>query len=205
MKNTKLLFIVALLVVIVSMMYTFSGQEPEVDYVQIIQQARETKNDYLANEKDSPLTEADKKTFKGLDYYPVDENYKVEAKIERFDAKEVVIMPTSDGKEKRYKKYAYAKFNIMETSVALVLYQPVQKPNDLLFLPFADETSALETYGSGRYLDFDIPEGESIEIDFNLAYNPYCAYSDKFSCPLPPRENFLSVAIKAGEKNYTKN
>ena len=114
-------------------------------------------------------------------------------------------MPTSDGKEKHYKKYAYARFELKGEVFQLVLFRPLQKPDNLLFLPFADGTSALETYGAGRYLDFEIPVDNELIIDFNLAYNPYCVFSDKYSCPLPPKENFLAVAIEAGEKNFLKN
>lgn len=205
MKNTRILLFVACLVVIGSIIYTFSDTGEDISYTELIQQERNEKDEFLRNSADSPLTVADKKEFEGLSYYPVDKTYKVKATLALLTAREIVTMPTSDGKEKQYKKYAYAKFQLGGEALRLVLYQSVQKPDDQLFLPFADGTSALETYGAGRYLDFEIPDNNELIIDFNLAYNPYCAYSDKFSCPLPPKENFLSVAIKAGEKNYLKN
>ena len=205
MKNTRILLFVAVLVVIGSIIYTFSGVGNDIPYRELIQQERGDKDNFLRTSPESPLTEADKKEFRGLNYYPVDETFKVRATLELILAEEVVAMPTSDGKEKHYRKYAYAKFKLGNKALQLVLFQPMQKPDDLLFLPFADGTSALETYGAGRYLDFDMPEDNELTIDFNLAYNPYCAYSDKYSCPLPPKENFLAVAIEAGEKNYLKN
>ncbi len=205
MKNTKLLFVAALIVVIISIMFTFTGQESDQNYVQEIEQERIIKDEFMASSKESPLTDADKEEFTGLFYFPVDEKFKVEADIERITTGERISMATSDGKVKHYKKYAYVTFTIDGIPLKLVLYQPAQPPNNLLFLPFADKTSADETYGGGRYLDFDLPRGDAMEIDFNLAYNPYCVFSDDYSCPLPPRENVLAVAIKAGEKNYTKN
>ena len=205
MKNTRILLLVAGLVVIGSIVYTFVGAGSSVPYPELIQQERRDKDDFLRTSPESPLEEADKKKFQGLDYYPVDETFKVSATLEFIPSKEVVTMPTSDGKDKQYRKYAYARFQLNNKALQLVLYQPMQKPDNLLFLPFADGTSALETYGAGRYLDFEMPDDDELTIDFNLAYNPYCAYNDKYSCPLPPRENFLAIAIEAGEKNFLKN
>ena len=203
MKNTRWLKIAAALVVVISLVYTFTGNESEVDYQALIAGERAEKDQYFLRGEDSPLTEADKQTFTGLSYFPVNQQYKVMATLEHFDHEELVSMPTSDGKAKDYRKYAIARFTIEEKALQLTLFEPVENKEELIFLPFADETSADETYGAGRYLDFAIPTGDRLEIDFNLAYNPYCAYSDKFSCPLPPRNNYLPVAILAGEKNYS--
>ncbi len=205
MKNTRILSITAGLVVVGSIIYTFSGDSNVMPYVERIQKERADKDTYLLSSKESPLSEEDKRNFQGLSYYPVDELFKVKASLELMPGREIVTMPTSDGKEKQYRKFANARFELKGKMLQLVVYEPLQKLDDLLFLPFADGTSALETYGAGRYLDFEVPDGNELIIDFNLAYNPYCAYSDKYSCPLPPKENFLSVAIEAGEKNYLKN
>ncbi|MDN5212841.1 DUF1684 domain-containing protein [Fulvivirgaceae bacterium BMA12] len=205
MKNTRILSITAGLVVVGSIIYTFSGDNNVIPYAERIQKERADKDTYLLTSKESPLSEEDKRNFQGLSYYPVNELFKVKASLELIPAREIVTMPTSDGKEKRYRKFANARFELKGKMLQLVVYEPLQKLDNLLFLPFADGTSALETYGAGRYLDFEVPDGDELIIDFNLAYNPYCAYSDKYSCPLPPRENFMSIAIEAGEKNYLKN
>ena len=205
MKNTRILSITAGLVVVGSIIYTFSGDSNVIPYVERIQKERADKDTYLLTSKESPLSEEDKRNFQGLSYYPVNELFKVKARLELIPAREIVTMPTSDGKEKPYRKFAVASFELNGEMQRLVVFQPIQKPDNLLFLPFADGTSALETYGAGRYLDFEMPDGTELTIDFNMAYNPYCAYSEKYSCPLPPKENFMSITIEAGEKNYLKN
>jgi uncharacterized protein (DUF1684 family) len=115
------------------------------------------------------------------------------------------VLPTSDGEEKQYKEYAYAEFSLDGEKNKLLILEiiDVGPYRGTLFLAFADATSANETYGAGRYLDLKkVPGATSVTLDFNKAYNPYCAYSDKFSCPFPPKENVLKVAVKAGEKSF---
>ena len=117
----------------------------------------------------------------------------------------MILLPASDGKERKYLPYAYAEFELDKEHCKLLILEIVDDPqnNGMLFLAFADATSASETYGAGRYLEVKKVRGaSSILLDFNQAYNPYCAYSEKYSCPLPPRENILKVAIRAGEKKY---
>jgi uncharacterized protein (DUF1684 family) len=115
------------------------------------------------------------------------------------------VLTTSTGEEERYLDYAWAIFDLDGTEHRLLVLEIMSMgPNrGKLFLAFADETSARETYGGGRYLDLKkIPAATTIELDFNKAYNPYCAYNENYSCPLPPPENLLKVAILAGEKSY---
>ena len=117
----------------------------------------------------------------------------------------MIVLPTSDGKEKKYLEHAYAEFELDGIVNKLLIMEITEAGpyRGTLYLAFADETSAHETYGAGRYLDLKkVPGASSILLDFNKAYNPYCAYSDSFSCPFPPKENILKVAIKAGEKSY---
>jgi uncharacterized protein (DUF1684 family) len=116
-----------------------------------------------------------------------------------------MVLNTSDGKTQRYLEYAYAEFDLNDFKNRLLILEMIDMGpfRGKLFLAFGDATSALETYGAGRYLDVQkVPGGKTITLDFNKAYNPYCAYNDTFSCPLPPPENLLKVAIKAGEKTY---
>ena len=126
--------------------------------------------------------------------------------MEKFDQKDTVIFPTSSSKMKRYIKYAKASFSLDGKKHALILYRmtEVKKPEyaKLVFLPFTDLTSNNETYGGGRYLDLEITEDKTMMIDFNLCYQPYCAYSHNgWSCPIPPKENFVNAKIMAGVKN----
>jgi uncharacterized protein (DUF1684 family) len=116
----------------------------------------------------------------------------------------MVVLPTSDGIEKKYLEYAFAEFELDNVLSKLLILEIAEgEYKGVLFLAFADETSTKETYGAGRYLELKkTPGASSITLDFNEAYNPYCAYSDKFSCPFPPKENLLKVPVRAGEKKY---
>nr|WP_262916132.1 DUF1684 domain-containing protein [Pedobacter montanisoli] len=164
------------------------------------------KEDFITNEH-SPLKEAD---LKYLDFFEADPTYKVIAKVKLLSNEKPFKMPTYAGTTAEYIKYAVLSMQVHNQPVQLTLYKNValsQNPvyKDYLFLPFTDQTNNKETYGGGRYMDLktsDIVKGK-IEIDFNKAYNPYCAYSDGYRCPIPPEENDLSLAIKAGEKKYT--
>ncbi|MDP5169658.1 MAG: DUF1684 domain-containing protein [Bacteroidia bacterium] len=148
-------------------------------------------------------------TFTGNSYYPIDPAYKVLARVELTPGGEVFEIPTSNPeRNKKYTRYAILHFtwegqeHTLEVYRSVVL-QGVRKYKDHLFLPFTDLTSGEDTYGGGRYLDLEVPDGETIVIDFNLAYNPYCAYrSDGWACPVPPVANRLSMAVKAGMKEY---
>jgi uncharacterized protein len=148
---------------------------------------------------------------KYISFYPVNEEFRVSASFEQSKDHSLFTMMTSSGKEKKYLKYGLVKFKIHDTLRRLYIYQSIdlmkqKKYRDYLFIPFGDATSGFTSYGGGRYMDFeigDIKNGHLI-VDFNKAYNPYCAYTTRYNCPIPPRENILKVAITAGEKNYGK-
>jgi uncharacterized protein (DUF1684 family) len=144
-------------------------------------------------------------------FYPVNEKYRVYARFEKLTDTAGFIMKTSGEKRSKYLRYGLLHFSIDKKPFTLTIYQneklmtdPVYK--DYLFVPFTDLTSGKESYGGGRYLDFFMNDikNNSLEIDFNKAYNPYCAYATGFNCPIPPVENDLPVSIKAGEKNFAK-
>ncbi|RYG51587.1 MAG: DUF1684 domain-containing protein [Chitinophagaceae bacterium] len=151
----------------------------------------------------------DKKLFR---FYPVNEAYKVNAKVIKIPNSAWFNMETSGSLKKTFRVYAILQFVIHDTIVKLPIYQSqgllaLEKYKSLLFLPFTDLTSGEETYAAGRYIDLSLEDikNDSLTIDFNKAYNPYCAYvSGKYNCPIPPKENQLSVAIPAGEKNFAK-
>lgn len=158
-------------------------------------------------ESNSPLKEAD---LKDLHFYDADSSYKVLAIVELLKNEKVFKMPTYDGTSKEFYRFAKIKFSLNGKDTEMTLYKNVALASnpayrDLLFLPFTDETNNKETYGGGRYIDLSSKEiiDNKIEVDFNKAYNPYCAYSDGYRCPVPPEENDLSLEIKAGEKLYT--
>jgi hypothetical protein len=156
----------------------------------------------------SPLKEAD---LTYLRFFDPDSAYKVVANFVKAPKSKPFSMPTYSGIQKEYVKYGELHFRINSQDLSLSVYQSLslrQQPmyRDYLFIPFKDATSAHETYGGGRYMDIrmgDIKEGD-YTLDFNKAYNPYCAYSDGYNCPIPPKENSLLIKVMAGEKNFAK-
>lgn len=205
MKAKSIIVILVVSVGVLSIFYSFQNSgEDEKAYRERIENEREEKDNFMRNSPESPFFEI-KNKFKTLNYFPVDINYKIIASLNPVSQRDVVVLPTSDGKEQHYLKYAYAEFELAGATNTLLILEVMdigpQRGN--LFLAFGDDTSARETYGAGRYLDIrKVPGSSTITLDFNQAYNPYCAYTNKYSCPLPPAENLLSVAIMAGEKNY---
>lgn len=162
--------------------------------------------DYADKEK-SPLMEDDLKNFKALDFFPINDKYIVEATFVRTKKEKVFKMKTSTDRMPLYKKYGELYFIIDGINCKLNVYQNIdliKKPgfDDYLFLPFSDLTSGKESYVGGRYVDLRIQKGKIWEIDFNKAYNPYCAYNYKYSCPIVPLENDLKVEIFAGVKKF---
>ena len=167
-------------------------------------------NREYANPEESPLDEKDLKVFNGLEFFPVDSNYIVKAEFVRTPAEPPFAMKTSTGRLPIYVKYGELYFELKGKAMQLNLYQNqelVKDPEyfDYLFLPFTDLSNGNETYDGGRYIDFRIPESNEVILDFNRAYNPYCAYSGKYSCPVPPEENSLDVEIFAGVKSFDKH
>ncbi|MFT3796047.1 DUF1684 domain-containing protein [Flavobacterium sp.] len=161
----------------------------------------------FADSLKSPLTTEDRRNFHGLDFYTPDAKYFVNAKFKRIKDEKPFEMKTSTNRLPMYVKYGELTFTLEGKSCKLNVYQNVELVKkkeyvDYLFLPFSDLTSGNETYIGGRYIDLKIPKGDTMAIDFNQAYNPYCAYNHKYSCPIVPLENDLPVAIKAGVKKF---
>jgi uncharacterized protein len=164
---------------------------------------RKEKDEFFRKDLDSPILPEQRSTFKGLNYYVADKGYKVAARLERFDKPELVLITTSTGSRQSYIKYGTMKFTVKGAQLQLTVYKSAEDPFAMsLFTPFSDETSGSETYDTGRYLDLEEDGGDNYELDFNQAYNPYCAYNDQYNCPIPPCENKLPVNILAGEKKY---
>lgn len=164
-------------------------------------------NEEFADAKKSPLTEEDRLAFSELDFFPIDENFIVEAKFIKSTNEKSFAMKTTTDRAPLYVKYGEISFNLYGEKFKLNVYQNlelIKKPGfkKHLFLPFSDLTSGNETYIGGRYIDMEIPKGKTIIIDFNQAYNPYCAYNYKYSCPIVPLENDLATHINAGVKKF---
>ena len=171
---------------------------------EVLKYQKELNESYL-NPESSPLKEDELKDFKGLNFYPYNEKFVVKATLEKLENQPVFKMPTSGTNKPDYKRYGILHFTIDNKKFQLEVYQNLDliKMKDYkkhLFLPFIDETSGNETYGAGRYLDIEIPDGSEIVLDFNKAYHPYCAYTIGYSCPITPDVNFLKTEILAGVK-----
>jgi uncharacterized protein len=204
MKRSNLLLALGLVAVVVLIIYSLQGGKSAADYQDFIAKERKDKEEFMKSGDESPFLK-DTVTFQGLKYFPANEKYNIKAKLEPIEEKKVVLLGTSDGKEQKYLEYAYAIFDLdgVKNKLLILELMDMGALRGKLFLAFADATSGIETYGAGRYLDVKkVAAATSIELDFNLAYNPYCAYNENFSCPFPPKENILKVAILAGEKSY---
>lgn len=158
----------------------------------------------------SPLKDIDRKGFKGLDFFKFDSTYIVKATLKRAPTSDWFNMKTTTDRVSKERVYGILSFELKGKEYKLNIYQgedlmQTQGFEDYLFLPFLDKTNGLESYGGGRYIDATIPEGNVLIIDFNEAYNPYCAYNDKYSCPIVPRINYLETRIEAGVKAFAKN
>ena len=203
MKSSTLLTILAGISIVAIFWYTANGND-DAEYKQRIENDRAEKDDFMRGGEESPFKDSTA-AFTGLKYFAPDLKFRITADLEPIEDRNMVVLQTSDGKEQRYIDYAWASFRIDGVSCKLKILEVIDSGpfKGTLFLAFADQTSALETYGAGRYLDVKkTPGATNITLDFNEAYNPYCAYNDNFSCPFPPKENLLNVPIMAGEKNY---
>ncbi len=163
------------------------------------------KADFVSN-PNSPLKEVD---LKNLQFYDADSTYSILAKVTLLQNEKVFKMPTYTGTTADYIRYAKLNFTVKGKPVQLTLYRNIALAanaayKDYLFLPFTDQTNGEETYGGGRYMDFKTTDiiDNKLQIDFNKAYNPYCAYSDGYRCPIPPEENDMNASITAGEKIF---
>ncbi len=206
MKKWRVFFLL-LLIAIAS---NSQGQKIEVNAIQDIKNWQEELNKEYKTRTTSPLYAADFKAFIGHDFFNIDTSYRVIAKMVLTNSKEEIPFSTSSKNVSIHYKYADVFFSLKGEKYELSVYQSkdlmkITTYADYLFLPFFDATTGYETYGAGRYIDLRIPvKGNKIIIDFNKAYNPYCAYSRLFSCPKVPAENELKTKILAGVK-YTAN
>jgi uncharacterized protein (DUF1684 family) len=169
---------------------------------QLVLAAREQKDQDLREVAESPLPEAERPNFRGLKYFDFDPAYRVEAELVPYSKPETIKMVTTKGDMDQYTQYGQFKFTLAGKDCTLDVFKSSRTEQTRLFLPFRDTTNGKETYGAGRYIDLEETTNNRYLLDFNLAYNPYCAYNERYSCPLPPPQNTLKVAIRAGEKTY---
>ncbi len=191
--------------IIILLLISFSActQEKDNSPITLAKEFQYKLNLEYADKDTSPLTKKDFKTFSSLDFYPINKDLIIEATFTRTPNEKPFEMVTTTSRLAKYVKYGIAKFVINGKKLQLNIYQNInlrdkEKYKEHLFLPFTDITNNTATYAAGRYVDLKIPKGDTILIDFNRAYNPYCAYNHKYSCPIPPEENNLDIEIKAG-------
>jgi uncharacterized protein (DUF1684 family) len=157
---------------------------------------RKQKDDFFLQSHHSPLTAEQRSAFTGLEYFPENPDLDLEVEVQEFPELEEVHIQTNTGDVQRYERYGRFKFDVQGEEAELTIYSNEHG----YFMPFADALAGKETYGAGRYLEPTPLGGGRFHVDFNLAYNPYCAYNAKWSCPITPAENRIKVAVRVGEK-----
>ncbi len=163
---------------------------------------QKAKDQFFAQDPHSPLLPEQRQHFQGLDYFPENPDLRFVLKVDEFseEDKEVIDIITSTGDLSPHIRWGTLTFAVDGEKATLTVYKGMSQ--ETFFLPFADTTCGKESYGAGRYLDV-VPSGpDSFLIDFNYAYNPYCAYNPHWSCPIPPADNRLKLPIRAGEKKF---
>jgi len=175
---------------------------PDTSYFEYVTKIRKDTDTFFKHSEDSPLTPEQKRSFEGLTNFPVNEELNLKIELHKNEHPEEVIILATKGDERKYLRFGYIEFTYEGKDNRLTVFKPPE--DDYLFIPFKDKTSGIESYGGGRYIELEpLPDG-LYTLDFNLAYIPYCAYNDRFSCTLVPSENFLEIKIPAGQMNYNK-
>jgi uncharacterized protein len=207
MSIARILLVLVAVAVFGIVVYTFLGNETtptaqSMNYAENLLAERKQKDDLYKTSAESPIE--DKANFDSLNYFAPNENYRLEAQIIPYtEPNTEAVIQMSDGTTEKYQKFGYAQFQINNEAHKLLIY----KHKTSLTIMFRDATAPIETYGGGRYIDFEESDVQDnkLMIDFNLAYNPYCAYNHTYACPIPPKENNLLVRIAAGERIFAKN
>jgi uncharacterized protein (DUF1684 family) len=185
----------------------FTACQTDKSYINSNSEYQKNQNDFFKDASRSPLKSKDLKDFKGLDFFSIDSSYIVKAKLFRTPNTSFFGMKTTTERITKERVFGILSFIIDNQPFELNVYQGESAGEEdvdanYLFLPFLDESNGLTTYGGGRYIDLYVPVGDTLIIDFNQAYNPFCAYNDKYSCPIVPRENYIPLNVTAGVKSF---
>ena len=198
-----LLFFIIALGACSSCVKNYSREQRE--YISLIKKLREEKNISFEKEDDSPFNHKSKVHFEPLKYYEVDPGFVFKSRLVEYPEKDTLKVYGTKGEERKAVRYGYVKFNYEKKEYKLNVYQGFTKDKQEYYsIWFTDQTTGNETYGVGRYLDFELKAQPDYiyTIDFNLSYNPYCAYSPEYSCAVPLKEDHIDLAVKAGEKKF---
>jgi uncharacterized protein (DUF1684 family) len=177
----------------------------ELEYIKSIEQERVETNDWMKNSPNSPFNFKGKVEFHPLNYFDVDPSFVFESKLYEYEEKDTVVIYGTKGEARYPVKFGYVKINYEGKDHKVTVYETTAKSGEKYYsIWFTDRTTNEESYGVGRYLNFTkIDDPENIyTIDFNLTYNPYCAYSKDFTCPIPSKDDYIDLAISAGEKKF---
>lgn len=178
-------------------------EEEEVEtWSRALARFRREKDEFFRTDAASPLPSDEKGHFPGLRYFDPDPSFRFDTRLQRHSDPASVMMATSKGSRQLFNRVGHFEMAIGGKAVRVQAYQSAERDDPGIFVPFRDGTSGKEGYGAARYLDLDVEHDDSYAVDFNYGYNPYCAYSEDYVCPLPPQENWLSVPIRAGEQKY---
>lgn len=202
-------FSLSLLIALSSCGQPEKSEQPNNDHDSVdiytleVRKDRLEKDKYLLSNPSTPIKASDMEFFKGLAYYDVDKAFAFESVLRRLPAPAEVTIATSKDRPRIMRHLGALPFTIDGKEYALQVFAPKDTSDgNYWFIPFTDATSGDETYGGGRYLDIDDIASDTVFVDFNYAYSPYCAYNERYDCPIPPPENALPVAIRAGERNF---
>ncbi len=172
------------------------------DWLDRLQDFRKEKDEFFATNHESPLAHGGSQQKTRLRYFPPDPKYKTTSKLNRYGSPGKITLTTSKGTRQQFHRLGFFEIEIDGKRVKLQAYKSAERESNDLFIPFRDGTSGKESYGSARYLDIEETPDDVYALDFNYAYNPYCAYSNEYTCPLPPKDNWLETRIPAGEMSY---
>ena len=195
-------------IILFSLLFISCGDKHNPDekkYMQEVQQYRQEKNDYMRNNPESPFNQDSTINFEPLNYYPVEPSFVFKSKLYVYPDKDTISVYGTKGEERKAIRYGYINFDFNSQPYKVNVYKGTTTQGEAYYsIWFTDRTTGDETYGVGRYIDFDInPDSDYVyTIDFNLAYNPYCAYSARYSCAIPTKEDYIDLAVTAGEKKY---
>ena len=203
LKSFVILTIVFCSICFVSCQKNYSPEQKK--YIQDIEKQRQDKDDFMKNSPESPFNQDKNASFHPLKYYIVDPDFVFKSRLYKYGIKDVIKIFGTKGEERKAVRFGYVKFNYKNTEYKIKVYEGTAKDSSMYYaIWFTDKTTGDETYGVGRYLDFDLNNDSDYvyTIDFNLAYSPYCSYSAKYSCAIPSKEDHIDLAIEAGEKKF---